>query len=84
MVRRMDMFIREETKSAWITTDGEAHLSMDDAIAHQRRLNLRQWADKVHLCRGDEWSEDMVIDAIIEHMDDFPDILLLDKYFKSE
>ena len=78
------MFIKEDTQTVWITTDGKKHTEMDQAIKRQRVLNLYDWADSVGMCRGGEWDQGMVIDAIINDMDKFKDILLLDNYFEEK
>ena len=48
-------------------TEGEAY-------KHLVRLKLYDWANKVGLCRGGEWSQNMVIDTILEHSDEIKDI----------
>ena len=77
------MLIKEEKETVYKTSDGERFLDMNCAIDHQIILNLNKWADDVGLCRGGEWDQRMVIDAILENLDKFEEILLLDKVMES-
>ena len=46
-----------------------------EADDHLLRLNLFDWAERVGLCRGGEWSQDMVVNTILEHIDEIKRII---------
>jgi len=46
----------------------------EEANEHLIRVKLIAWANKVGLCRGGEWSQLMIVDTILEHLDEIKDI----------
>lgn len=58
--------IKEETR--YITTDGKAHKSGEEAMIHQLKLDFFAWCD-ANICRGGEWSSRMVAREIWAHWD---------------
>lgn len=57
------------------TTDGKVFVQCQEAVYHQRHIDLEEWADGVSLCRGGEWSRDMVLEALLEDANRVADIL---------
>lgn len=55
-----------KTQLCYVTDDGKSFVDKDMAEKHQLHLDLIEWANKVGLCRGGEWSADMVIHQILE------------------
>ena len=46
------------------TSDGELFTDEKKAQEHELRFQLNQWADKSAICRGGEWSADMIVDQM--------------------
>lgn len=58
--------IKEETR--YITTDGKAHKTGEEALVHQLKLDFFAWCD-TNICHGGEWSSRMVAQEIWQHWD---------------
>jgi len=57
-----------ETVSAYRTTDGNLFTDRSEAEAHEARRAFLAWCGD-NICRGGEWSSDMVAAAILAHWD---------------
>lgn len=51
--------------TVWQTTDGKMFEDHDAAWDHQSVINFTKWCYE-NICRGGEWSADMVAVAILE------------------
>jgi hypothetical protein len=54
------------TVQAFKTKDGAVFVDEQQAARRSVRIALEEWSDKVRLCKGGEWTEDMVLDALLE------------------
>lgn len=65
-----------KTQEVYVADDGSFHTDLADAERVNARMELWIWADDNGLCRGGEWSEDMVVELMIHHAEELAGILL--------
>lgn len=51
--------------SGWKAADGSLHATEELAEAHERATLFQRWCNE-NICRGGEWSADMVSQAILD------------------
>lgn len=65
----------EEIKTTVYRVYGKDFTNKNEAQKHLASLELEEWADEIGLCRGGEWSQEMVLDSIKEYSILLEDIL---------
>jgi len=72
------MTITSKKLPCYTTEDGQSFLDINEAKKHDLRIQLLKWSYDIGLCRGGEWSYDMVIKAMIENKDLLKEIFCQD------
>jgi len=60
---------------AYQSEDGQIFRNVHEAAARDAKLELEKWADEHSVCRGGEWSQDMVLECLLEHAETVRSIL---------
>lgn len=53
--------------TAFRTSDGKIHETLQFAKAHESRYELREFMTSTGICQGGEWTAEMVFDWLIEN-----------------